>query len=138
VIFPKELGVCTVTNRFMTDNSTADGIPSAGDVAAVQAFLVDNIGAGVDITTFAPVTVPTAYDISLSPSNDTVKAAVKENLKDLHLRVAEPGKGIAISKIRQAISNAEGEDDSTVNVPAAGVPAGAAGDIPTFGSVVFS
>lgn len=137
-VFPKEAGVCTVTNRFMTDNSTANGIPTGADVAAVLARLEAEIGAGVDIIVLAPVAAPIAYDISISPSTQTVKDAVEQSLKDLHLREAEPGKLFPISKIRAAVSNAAGEDDNTVNTPAADVPAGGAGDIPTFGSVIFT
>jgi len=137
-VFPKEAGLCTVTNRFMTDNSTGNGIPTAGDVAAVLAFLESEIGAGVDIFVFAPVAAPVAYDVTIDPDNQGVRDAVEQSLRDLHLREAEPGKLFPISKIRAAVSNAAGEDDNTVNSPAADIPAGGAGDIPTFGTIVFT
>ena len=143
-VYPKELGDCNVTVRFMTYNTTADGIPSAGDVTLVNDFLEnERVGAGVVLTTAPPVAVPVAYNITISPDNATVRAAVEQQLRDLHLREAEPagatsGGGLAISKIRAAVSNATGEDTNTVNSPAVSIPSGAAGDISTFGSIVFS
>jgi len=138
-VFPKENGNGSVVVRFMTDNTTADGIPTAGDVTAVQTFLEnERVGAQVNLTVEAPVAVPVAFDVTLLPNTSSVQENVEESLKDMLLREASPGKGIAQSKITQAVSNADGEEDSTVNTPSSGIPAGGAGDIPVFGSINFS
>jgi uncharacterized phage protein gp47/JayE len=139
-VYPKENGLGTVVVRFMMDDKYTDGIPLAGDVANVQAYIETLMPAQVALTVEAPVAVALLYDITLSPNTPDVQEAVEQELADLHARDAVPADGVStggilVSRIRQAVSNAAGENDNTVNLPAADVPAGALGEIYIFDAV---
>lgn len=136
--YPLELGLGTVTVRFMMDDAYADGIPLAADVTALQAYidLVRPVTAAVTVA--APVAVAIVFEISgLDPATQTVKDAIEAELKDLIRREAEPGGTLLVSHIREAISIAAGETDHALVAPAADVVS-ATGDISTFGSITWS
>lgn len=128
----------TVTVRFVMD-ALADIVPDAGKVAEVQAYIDSPYRrpATADVTVVAPVAVPLNFTIDLSPDTADVRTAVTESLKDLLNRTAEPGGTILISKIREAVSVAAGENDNTVTLPAANVTH-TAGQIATFGAITWT
>jgi len=122
----QEDGPCTAKIRFMMDDKFADGIPLAGDVTLVQNFINTVKVSGITVTVEAPIAEPQAFNISIKPNTPEVKTAVTNALKDLFIREAEPGAApsggtITISKIRQSVSNAIGENDNIVNSPAADI-----------------
>ncbi|MBF0248044.1 MAG: baseplate J/gp47 family protein [Alphaproteobacteria bacterium] len=136
--YPQELGLGTVTVRFMMDGTYADGIPQAADVAALQAYIDLVRPVTADVTVVAPVAVPIAFEISgLNPVTQTVKDAIEAELKDLIRREAEPGGTLLVSHIREAISIAAGENDHFLVTPAADVVS-ATGEISTFGDITWS
>jgi len=136
-VYPLELGIGTVTVRFMMDDTYADGIPLAPDVAAVQAALEIVRPVTADLTVVAPVAVPLDFTITgLSPSTVAVQTAIETELTDLIRREAEPGSTLLISHIREAISIAAGESDHAVTVPAADV-VHTTGQIATFGAITW-
>jgi len=119
--YPLENGDGTVVVRFMMDDTYGDGIPQAGDVTTVQNY-IDNVRpATADANVQAPV--PKAIDITLSITPDTpaIRLEVEAEIKDLFVRRAEPGGGIYLSQINEAISIAEDEEDHTLTAPAADV-----------------
>lgn len=136
--YPMEMGDGTVTTRFMTDDTTVDGIPSAESVQAVQDY----------IDTQRPVTAKGSYVVapiavelditisSLSPSDSTVQAAVEAELADMIRRDAIPGGTILISHIREAISIASGEYDHVLVSPDANVTHDT-GEIAVMGAVTW-
>lgn len=136
--YPQELGIGTVTVRFMMDDAYADGIPLQADVDAIQAYidLVRPVTAAV--TVVEPTAVPLAFEISgLNPATQEVKDAIEAQLKDLIRREAEPGGTILISHIREAISTAAKEFDHALVSPAADVTH-TTGQIATFGGITWS
>lgn len=135
--YPLAMGVGTVTVTFVLDNET-DIIPDSTKVAEVQSYIDAPSRAPVtaDVTVFAPTAVPIDFEITLSPDTSEVRANVEESLKDLLRREAEPSGTILISKIREAVSVAAGENDNTVTAPAANVTH-ATGEIATFGSITW-
>lgn len=135
-VYPAELGLGTVTVRFMMDDTYADGIPQAGDVAAVQAYIDALRPVTAAVTVAAPIAVPLDITITLTPNTATVRAAVEAELADLIRREAEPGGTLLISHIREAISSAAGETDHVLSVPAADVAHGT-GEIATMGVVTW-
>lgn len=132
---PQELGIGTVTVRFVRDGD-ASIIPDATEVAAVQAYIDVLRPVTANLTVVAPVAVPIAFQITLTPNSASVQAAVEAELRDLLLREAEPGSTILISHIREAISLAAGETDHVLVAPAADVTH-TVGQMATFGSVTW-
>lgn len=143
-VYAKELGIGTVSVRFMMDDTYSDGIPLAADVTAVQAWIdgADKRPVTADVTVVAPVAVainPEISGLAVGAGEDpaTVKLAIEAELKDLLRREAIPGGTILLSHIREAVSIAAGENDHAVVVPAADV-VHATGQIAVVGAIVWS
>mgnify|MGYP001340778661 CR=1 FL=1 len=135
-VYPLELGLGTVTVRFVRDND-ASIIPDSGEVAAVQAYIDARRPVTAQVTVVAPIADPVDFTITgLVPSTAAVQAAVQAELEDLLLREAEPGGTVLISHIRAAISSAAGETDYVLTSPSANVTA-APGEICTMGTVTW-
>jgi uncharacterized phage protein gp47/JayE len=146
------LGAGTVRVFVLMDNLYANGIPLAGDIARVQAFVDTLAPAGADVTIAAPIANPINISISgMVPNNPTVQNAVLAELAAAFLRlskvvgsdkpnVAMPFLATAGSFSRswiwQAVANATGEERHVVISPPADVPL-AAGQIATLGNVSF-
>lgn len=135
--YPIEGGAGTVTVRFMTDDLTADGIPSAGLVSQVQAYINLLRPATANVTVAAPVAVPLNFTITPVPGTQAVKDAIQAELKDLIRREAQPGGILLISHIREAISLSAGEDNYVLATPTADVSL-TVGQITTMGVITWS
>lgn len=122
----------------MMDNKFADGIPLAADVAVVKAFIETLMPAQVNLFVSAPIAQPLVVDVGITPNTLEVQTAVSAAIEDLIIREAVPGGTILISKIRQAISNAVGENDNVVNSPVADVTTPDDATIVTFAPPTFS
>ena len=135
-VYPAELGLGTVTVRFVRDLD-ATPIPDAGEVAAVQAYIDARRPVTAQVTVVAPTAVPINFQIQgLTPSNATVQAAVQAELQDLLLRESVPGGTILLSHIRAAISAAAGETDYVLVSPAANVT-NTTGNMSTIGTITW-
>lgn len=137
--YPNEMGLGTVTVRFMMDDTYADGIPAAGDVTNVYDHIEPLRPVTAELYVVAPVAVPLNFTIELNPaSTDTtaVRAAVEAALESLIRREAEPGGTLFISRIREAISSATGEFDYIMTVPSANVTR-TTGQITTMGAITW-
>lgn len=133
--YPQELGVGTVTVRFMRDGDV-NPIPDAGAVAAVLAYINALRPVTAALTVVAPVAVPLNFSITLTPSTTTVRAAVQSALADLISRDAVPGGTILLSHINEAISLATGETDHVLSAPSASVM-NTTGNITTLGTITW-
>jgi len=136
-VYPAELGLGTVSVRFMMDDTYSDGIPLAADVTAVQSYIDTLRPVTAAVTVVAPVAVPLDFTISLIPNTSTTQAAVQASLQDLIQREASPGGTLLISHIREAISTSAGETDHTLTVPAADVTH-TTGQIATMGTITWT
>lgn len=134
-VYPGELGLGTVTVRFVRDDD-ASPIPDAGEVAAVQAHIDALRPVTAQVTVVAPVAVPLDFTVDLAPDTAAIRAAVEAELRDLLRREAEPGATILISHIREAISLAAGEHDHILVAPAANIPH-AVGEMAVFGTITW-
>lgn len=130
--------------RFMMDDTYEDGIPEAGDVSAVQAYIDPIRPLGVKaFEVVAPVPIALDFTILLKDedgntvSNPVVRANVTAELKDLIRREAEPGKTMLLSKIREAISTAIGEYDHNISIPS-GDTTYAGGQIAVMGTITWA
>jgi uncharacterized phage protein gp47/JayE len=138
-VYPAELGLGTVTVRFVRDNDGTGTaiIPDAGEVAAVQAYMDARRPVTAQLTVVAPAAVPLNFTIQgLVPATLTVQAAVQAELADLLLREAVPGGIILLSHIRAAISAAAGETDYVLTAPLANVT-NSTGNMSTMGSITW-
>lgn len=130
-------GLGTVTVYFMTDDATANGIPNAATVAAVNAYIAQRRPVTAEVTVAAPVAVELDVTIDmLEPDTAAVRASVEAELADLIVRDAEPGGTILRTHIAEAISSAAGEIDHLLVSPAADV-AHVAGRIAVLGTVTW-
>lgn len=118
--YPTELGAGTVVVRFARDDD-ASPIPDAAEVAAVQAHIDERRPVTAALTVLAPVAVARNYTIHLVPDTAATRAAVEAELRDLLRREAYPGGILLLSRIRNAIGDAEGVSDFTLTSPAADV-----------------
>lgn len=152
--YPQEDGISTVRVRFMMDGTYENGIPQAGDVDTVKAYIEDLRPVTAELFVSAPVAVPLDLEIELLDENDepvtdpTVRAAIQAELEDLLLRLAAPradgvvngkpdGK-IRLSHIRQAISNSAGEYHHNLISPDADVQPENPGEIFVMGAITWT
>lgn len=135
---PREMGDGTVTVRFVRA-ADASPIPDPAEVETVFDHIEAVRPVGGQLFVVAPEAVPLAFQIQLVPNTAAARAAVEISLRDLLRREAEPERGagegtLLISHIREAISLATGEKDSTVIAPAGNVTH-TIGQMATFGSI---
>ena len=138
-VYPQELGLGTVTVRFVRDGDGTGGaiIPDSTEVAVVQAYINERRPVTADLTVLAPASVALDFTISgLVPATSAVQAAVVAELQDLLMREAVPGGTLLLSHIRAAISAAAGEDDFALTSPTANV-VHTVGNMATMGTVTW-
>lgn len=119
-VSPQELGLGTVTVRFVRDDD-ASIIPDAAEIQAVQDYIDTVRPVTADVTVLAPTPIELDLTIALTPNSSAVQAAVQAEIEDLLRRESEPGGTILISHLREAISIAAGETDHTLVSPVADV-----------------
>jgi uncharacterized phage protein gp47/JayE len=134
-VYPSHLGLGTVGVTFVLDGRD-DIIPTAGEVAAVQAYIDERRPVTADVTVIAPVADPLNLSIRLNPDSTAIRAAVEAELRDFLGREAEPGGTIYLSRLREAISIATGEYRHDLVSPVADVVA-ATGHIAVLGTITW-
>jgi len=133
--YPTESGAGTVTVRFVRDDDESP-IPDSGEVAVMQAHLEALAPVTAAVTALAPVASPLDVTVHIVPDTAATRAAVEAELRDLLRREAEPGKTLLLSRIRNAIGDAEGVADYTLMLPDADVMH-AVGEMAVLGTVSF-
>lgn len=133
------MGIGTVTVRIMTYDATANGIPTQTVLDAVAAYIDVLRPAGLKgFYVVAPIADVLNFTIAgLSPNTQAVKDAVAAELADLLRREAEPGGTLRLSRIREAISIATGEQDHVLTSPTADIVS-AAGHIAIMGAITWA
>jgi uncharacterized phage protein gp47/JayE len=135
---PLLLGPGTVGLYFVRDNDVSI-IPDAGEVEDVQEYLDTVRPVTADVVAIAPTAVPQAFTVTdLSPDTSDVRDAIEAELQALFTELADPSAAgeIPISKIREAISTASGEDDYTLSSPSANVT-WTTGQLRTVGTITW-
>ena len=133
----QEMGRGTVTVRFAVDDAAHGPAPTAGEIAAVAAYIETVRPVTADVFVVAPVLAPVAVTMALEPDTPATRAAVTASLQNLFIREGAPGVGIYLSHIREAISTAAGEVNHVLAAPVADIDA-ATGTMPTLGVVTFT
>lgn len=129
------LGPGTVGLFFLRDGDD-DPFPNAERCAEVQAYIEAQRPVTAELYVLAPQKKVLTYHLRLTPDTTVVRAAVENQLRDLHLREAGLGDTLLISHIREAISSATGETDHGLTDPAADVTAGV-NQLLTYGGCVW-
>lgn len=138
-VYPQELAQNGVTVRFVRDNDGTGAaiIPSAPEVATVQAYIEERAPVTADVTVVAPNAVPLDFVFTdLTPDTTAVQAAVLAELQDLLRRKAVPGGTLLLSQIRAAISAAAGEENYVLAFPSADVT-NTLGNMSTMGTPIW-
>lgn len=133
--YPGELGLGTVVVRFVRDGDV-DPIPDAAEIAAVKEAIDQLRPVTGQVTVVAPAPMLINITVGLAPDTPAVRAAVEANLRDLLATEAVPGGTIYISRIREAVSIAAGEDHHTMTSPTSDIVA-PAGKLPTLGAITY-
>jgi len=133
----------SVTVYFMTDDVTANGIPNAGEVSALQSHLEDRAPASAEVIVLAPGPVPVNVTVTnLVPNSIEVQDAVRAELVAMFRRRAEPGTAdesfvFSRSWIAEAVAMATGEYRHELTLPAGDVSCGD-GEIAVLGTLNFN
>lgn len=137
---PLEMGIGTVTVRFMMDELRADqgGFPGTADVAVVAAYM-DTVRpvAVKDIFVVAPVPQPIdVYLLDLQTDNPTTRGEIEKSLNDLLLRQAAPGQTIYAAWKYNAVMNAPGVQNFALSQTADDVMA-SPGHMAILGDIIY-
>lgn len=133
-ISPLEMGIGTVSIRFVTEN----GIPSISEVAILQSYIDSVRPITAHVFVLAPIAKVLNFRISgLNPASYQVQLSVEKELRDLIRREAKPNGILLISHIREAISIAVGEMDHVLESPVANVHF-TGGELCTFGVIEWT
>jgi len=138
--YSQRFGDGSVGLFFMMDDKYSDGIPLSADITAVEDYINAESRRPVtaDLVVQAPTAQTQAFDITISPDTPTIRANVEAEIKDMLQREIEVGGSLLVSKVREAVSIAAGENDNTVNTPSADVAATSTNHIIIFDSITFS
>jgi uncharacterized phage protein gp47/JayE len=109
---PMEMGIGTVSVRFMMDDVRADnaGFPLPSDIDAVSAYLDTVRPVTVkECYVLAPLKQPIDFDIvNLNPDTTAVRAAIEQSILDMLYIYASPGQTIFAAWKFGAVLNASG------------------------------
>jgi uncharacterized phage protein gp47/JayE len=137
---PLEMGIGTVTIRFMMDDLRADneGIPLAEDVAAVEAYIDTKRPVAVkDFFVSAPIPFPISMHIdALVVDSGPTREAIELSLRDMLLEKAIPGGTIYESWMEAAISDAVGVDHFELRFATTPMPS--PGHLAILGSIIYA
>jgi uncharacterized phage protein gp47/JayE len=137
--YPNEMGIGTVTVRFMCDDLRVDqgGFPTQDDVDTVQAYLDEKRPVAVkECHAFAPIPFPISFKVTELVGDDAAtRAAIEQAVIDMLFARAIPGQTIFRSWIDEAISNAIGEDHHDLVYDDTPMPA--PGYLATLGSILY-
>ncbi|CAG8864071.1 baseplate J/gp47 family protein [Pseudomonas fluorescens] len=117
---PRWMGPGTFGLAFVRDGDP-DIIPTAVQVAEVQAYLDKKRPVTAEVYALAPTPRPLNFGIRLVPDSTALRAAVTGALSGLIVDEGGPGKTLLITHVHSAISNTPGETDHVLSVPAGDV-----------------
>jgi uncharacterized phage protein gp47/JayE len=136
---PLEMGIGTVTVRFMMDDLRADnnGFPTGDDVLAVKTYLDEKRPVAVK-DSFVEAPIPQPIDIKISnlvTDSPSTHAAIEQQLEDMLYARAYPGATIYRSWVEDAISQAPGVDHYDLDFE--NTPAKSLGHLAILGTVTY-
>lgn len=130
-----QLGFVTVW--IVADANTPTIAATASQIAEVEGIIAIRRPITARPRVLVPSLVPLDLTLSISPDTPAVRAAVEAALADRIRQDAVPGGSIRLSRLREAISAAPGEDYHSLTLPASDPTAGP-GELYTLGEVTWS
>jgi uncharacterized phage protein gp47/JayE len=137
----------SVTVLFVCDDQAGSIIPDAGLISDVTDYLEEHadpftgqlVGRAVNCTLVVAGPVAHEVDFTILPTPDTaaVRTAISASITDYLRREAYPGEDIHISRIRNAISSADGVTDYVLTSPTSNVVI-ADGSIAVLGEITWA
>ena len=111
--YPNEMGVGTITVRFMMDDLRSDneGYPLQEDAYAVLGYLEQKRPVAIK-DSFAEIPIPFPYSLTITDLDDdteAVRARIVTAIKDMEYQRIFPGQTLYRSWLDEAISSAVGE-----------------------------
>jgi len=133
-----QFGLGSVGVAFVTDDAATGPIPIAGKVSEVQ----DHLDVEKPVTALVTAFAPTALDLDpeiqlIGTDTPEIRTAIQTALDDLVRTIGGPSITIPLSKISEAISNANGEEDHLLISPVADVTTTAT-QVHQVGTITFS
>jgi len=132
---PRWMGAGTFGLTFVCDGD-ADIFPNAAKVAEVQAYLERKRPVTSEVYVFAAQRLDVDLHLKVTPDTTAVRQAVEKAVAGLINDEGGAGSVIPLSHIRAAISNAPGETDHRLDLPAADVPV-AANQVAVLGGITW-
>lgn len=117
----QEMGRGTVTVRFMMDDTYPDGVPKDGDRQAVAAHIETVRPVTADVYVVLPVADPLNLRLRITPDTAAIRLAAEANLWAAVRRDAVPGGTVFLSRLHEALSLTEKEEDHVILSPTANV-----------------
>lgn len=138
--YPLEMGIGTVTIRFMCDDLRADnnGIPEFDDIVAVTNYL-DIVRPVAVKDRFIEPPIPFYYDLIISDLTDdspSVRARIDTAIKTMERQRLFPGCTLYRSWIDEAISGAIGEDHHELTFDTIVMPS--PGHLPVLNTITYA
>jgi len=142
---PNEMGLGSVTLRFVVDDSPNGLIPTDAEVEAVRLYvesraLTDTTKEGRPVTAqmFVVAPIPAPIDIILqsTPDDAATRTAIETELRALFRNGSAPGGVVSVGTISQAISLAPGLVSRTLISPTTDAIA-SIGHLPVLGSLTW-
>lgn len=136
----------SVTVLFVCDDQAGSIIPDAGVVSTVSDYLEEHtdpftgqlVGRAVNATLI--VAGPTAHEVDFTilptPNTAESRAAISASITDYLRREAIPGEDLYLSRIRNAISTADGVTDYILTAPSSNVSI-SDGEIAVLGDITW-
>lgn len=134
-VYPSWMGVGTVGVTFVLDGRE-NIFPDADDLLAMEAHIDVLKPVTAELVVFAPTPRPVDMLIRLTPNTTPIRNAVLAELADLFVRDVEPGGMLRLSRIREAISLAQGEAYHDLELPSVD-PVSGPGEMLTLGNVTW-
>ena len=103
------------------DDEVTAPAPSQNTINETQALLNSRKPMTSEVFVIGATPVGIDFTITLIPDLPEIRTAVEQALRDLMLAVGAPNHTIPLSHFAEAISNADGEDDHILTLPADGV-----------------
>ena len=136
---PNEMGIGTVTLRFMCDDLRADqgGFPTGDDVAAVSAYLDTKRPVAIkDFFVLAPIPFEISFTVAeLVDDSEATRADIEAEVEAMLMARAAPGVTIYASWIDEAVSQAVGEDHHSLIADDIVMPS--PGHLAVLGSIIY-
>jgi len=117
---PRWMGPGTFGLVFVRDGDP-DIIPTASQVAEVQAYLDKKRPVTSEVYALAPERRPLDFRLRLIPDSTALRLDVERSLRGLIVDEGGPGETLLLTHVRTAISNTPGETNHVLELPAGDV-----------------